>query len=55
MDLKKINQQKDPGTPENPDEVKTHMTDAWDTLFIGCNFYPEVFNSGVSSATSWNN
>lgn len=23
-----------------PDETKTHITDAWDTLFIGCNFYP---------------
>lgn len=23
-----------------PDEQKTHITDAWDTLFIGCNFYP---------------
>ena len=27
-------------SPENPDEYKTHITDAWDTLFIGCNFYP---------------
>lgn len=27
-------------SPEFPDEQKTHITDAWDTLFIGCNFYP---------------
>jgi len=27
-------------SPEQPDELKTHITDAWDTLFIGCNFYP---------------
>lgn len=31
-------------TPENPDEYKTHITDAWDTLFIGCNFYPAQSN-----------
>lgn len=27
-------------SPDFPDEQKTHITDAWDTLFIGCNFYP---------------
>ena len=32
--------EKDPDSPEQPDETKTHITDAWDTLFIGCNFYP---------------
>jgi len=26
-------------TPDNPDETKTHVTDAWDTLFIGVNFF----------------
>lgn len=26
-------------SPENPDEHKTHITDAWDTLFIGMNFF----------------
>ena len=26
-------------TPDNPDEFKTHVTDGWDTLFIGANFY----------------
>ena len=28
-----------PDSPNNPDEEKTHITDAWDTLFIGMNFY----------------
>lgn len=30
-------------TPDNPDEYKTHVTDAWDTLFVGTNFFmPEL-------------
>ncbi len=28
-----------PDSPESPDEYKTHITDAWDTLFIGMNFF----------------
>jgi len=28
-----------PDTPDNPDEHKTHITDAWDTLFYGINFF----------------
>ena len=33
-------------SPESPDEYKTHITDAWDTLFIGMNFfYTEPANS----------
>jgi hypothetical protein len=28
-----------PDTPDTPDEYKTHITDAWDTLFTGMNFY----------------
>ena len=28
-----------PDTPEAPDEQKTHISDAFDTLFIGMNFY----------------
>lgn len=28
-----------PDSPEHPDEHKTHITDAWDTLFIGMNFF----------------
>ena len=30
-------------SPDNPDEFKTHITDAWDTVFVGANFYmPEL-------------
>lgn len=28
-----------PDTPDNPDEFKTHITDAWDTLWYGMNFH----------------
>ena len=28
-----------PDSVEQPDEFKTHITDAWDTLFIGLNFH----------------
>ena len=28
-----------PDSPEHPDEQKTHITDAWDTFFVGCNFF----------------
>lgn len=35
-------------SPENPDELKTHITDAWDTLYIGMNFfYPGSLTSYV--------
>ena len=27
-----------PDTPDNPDEYKTHITDAFDTLWLGMNF-----------------
>lgn len=36
-----------PDTPDNPDEQKTHVTDAWDTLYIGCQFY--FVSPGMSS------
>ena len=36
-----------PDSPENPDETKTHVTDAWDTLFLGANF----FWNGISGST----
>lgn len=26
-------------SPDAPDEYKTHVTDAWDTLFVGANFF----------------
>ena len=29
-------------SPDNPDEQKTHVTDAWDTLWFGMNFYPSI-------------
>lgn len=31
--------EKEEDTPDNPDEQKTHVTDAWDTLWVGMNFY----------------
>jgi len=36
-----------------PDEQKTHITDAWDTLYIGCNFYPVDLLSSMPPA-NWN-
>lgn len=38
-------------TPENPDEHKTHITDAWDTLFVGMNFFytePTKISTGLA-------
>jgi hypothetical protein len=32
--------EKEEDTPEKPDETKTHITDAWDTLWVGANKYP---------------
>lgn len=37
-------------SPEAPDEHKTHITDAWDTLFVGMNFFytePEQVKTGI--------
>lgn len=31
--------EKDPDSPEAPDEEKTHISDAFDTLFVGMNFF----------------
>lgn len=31
--------EREPDSPEAPDEYKTHITDAWDTLFVGMNFF----------------
>lgn len=31
--------EKKPDSPEYPDETKTHVTDAWDTLYVGLNFH----------------
>lgn len=36
-------------TPEFPDQHKTHITDAWDTLFVGANLYtPAIHTDGVA-------
>ena len=39
-----------PDSPENPDETKTHVTDAWDTLFLGANFF---WNGISGSSETW--
>jgi hypothetical protein len=39
-------------TPENPDEIKTHITDAFDTLFVGCNFY-YTEPTGIIGGVGW--
>jgi hypothetical protein len=38
-------------SPEQPDETKTHVTDAWDTLYIGLNYWPvdSINKAGVST------
>jgi len=40
-------------TPDNPDELKTHGTDAFDTLFIGCNYYNPGVLGAVHTASTW--
>lgn len=42
--------EKTPDTADNPDELKTHITDAWDTLFIGANYFPQ--SNSMSSIPS---
>ena len=39
-----------PETDEDPLELRTDGTDAWDTLFIGCNFFPKAINTKISFA-----
>jgi len=42
-------------TPQDPDELKTHITDAWDQLFIGVNFFNDKQSSqGFQYATKFN-
>ena len=37
-------------SPDQPDELKTHVTDAWDTLYIGLNFhYPTLDRAMLTS------
>jgi len=41
--------EKEPDSEENPVELRTDGTDAWDTLFIGCNFHPvNSFNGSIA-------
>ena len=42
-----------PDTDANPDEYKTHITDAWDTMFIGCQYYPYEAASNMPTGVSW--
>lgn len=42
-----------PDTIENPDEEKTHITDAWDTFFIGVQFYPQNSTTKTPTGISW--
>ena len=37
--------EKTPDTKDNPDEYKTHITDAWDELFLGMNFYSKTMQN----------
>ncbi len=47
--------EKTPDSTENPDEVKTHVTDAWDTLYIGMHFhYPSSISKGLITVYSGN-
>lgn len=41
-------EEKKPDTPEDPIQYRTDVTDAWDTLFLGCIFFP-VQNFGAGS------
>lgn len=42
---KNKNPEKKPDSPLEPDEYKTHATDAWDTNYIGSSLYPPGRNS----------
>lgn len=42
--------EKIPDTPDTPDENKPHFTDAFDTLFIGMNFFYAEASSGSGGA-----
>lgn len=45
--------EKEPDSPDSPDEKKPHVTDAWDTLFIGLNNHPQS-ESTIPQSTQWN-
>jgi hypothetical protein len=44
--------EKDPDDEANPVEFRTDGTDAWDTLFIGCNFHPVRSSNDSISLTN---
>lgn len=44
-----------PDTPEYPDEYKPHITDAWDTLYVGLNFHYPLSTGVVGGTTYYNN
>ncbi len=44
-----------PETDEDPLELRTDGTDAWDNLFIGCNFFPVESFSAISYANVYMN
>lgn len=40
-------------SPDNPDELKTHGTDAWDTFFIGCWRFGTTLNCYSPTGSTW--
>jgi len=51
--VKDKSEEKEEDSTESPDELKTHVTDAWDTLYIGNNFYPYNVDTDVSPANNY--
>lgn len=43
-----------PDTPELPDERKTHITDAWDTMFLGVLLFYSQFSNVIVPGTVYN-
>ncbi len=50
---KNKNPEKKPDTPQEPDEYKTHVTDAWDTNYVGCSLYPPGTQNTNQMPTHW--
>jgi len=42
-------------SPESPDEYKTHVTDAWDTMYVGVNYYMPIMSASGSGVAFLNN
>jgi len=47
--------EKKPDSQEEPDELKTHVTDAWDTLYIGLNYHYQTPGSASNYKTFFHN